>query len=72
MRREVTRQHFSTDICFAMSYAEDDGEKLSERSRWPPLARLLMSGEIGTEEPQILAPKDKFGRWMVNEGYRRL
>lgn len=43
-----------------------------ERSRWPPLTRMLMSGEMSDEKPRELYLKEKFDRWMVNEGYRRL
>lgn len=44
----------------------------SERSRWPPLAKMMMSAEVVTEAPKPLTPKQKFDRWMVNEGYRRI
>lgn len=43
-----------------------------ERSRWPPLTRMLMSGEMSDEKPRDLYLKEKIDRWMVNEGYRRL
>lgn len=43
-----------------------------ERSRWPPLTRMLMSGEMTDEAPRELYLKEKIDRWMVNEGYRRL
>jgi NADPH oxidase len=43
-----------------------------ERSRWPPLTRMLMSGEMSDEKPRELFLKEKIDRWMVNEGYRRL
>ncbi|KAF2175029.1 hypothetical protein K469DRAFT_86122 [Zopfia rhizophila CBS 207.26] len=43
-----------------------------ERSRWPPLTRMLMSGEMSEEAPRELYLKEKIDRWMVNEGYRRL
>ena len=46
--------------------------KVSERSRWPPLTRMLMSGEMSAERPKELSVREKFDRWMVNEGYRRL
>jgi hypothetical protein len=46
--------------------------KVSERSRWPPLTRMLMSGEMSAEMPRELTMREKFDRWMVNEGYRRL
>ena len=44
----------------------------SERARWPPLTRMLMSGEMSGEAPRDLTWTEKFDRWMVNEGYRRL
>ncbi|KAF1956789.1 hypothetical protein CC80DRAFT_65654 [Byssothecium circinans] len=43
-----------------------------ERSRWPPLTRMLMSGEMSDERPRELYLKEKIDRWMVNEGYRRV
>ncbi|KAJ9247131.1 hypothetical protein DTO195F2_9209 [Paecilomyces variotii] len=43
----------------------------SERSRWPPLTRMLMSGELSGEPPRELTMKEKFDRWMINEGWRR-
>ncbi|KAF2641424.1 hypothetical protein P280DRAFT_312893 [Massarina eburnea CBS 473.64] len=43
-----------------------------ERSRWPPLTRMLMSGEMSDEKPRELYLKEKIDRWMVNEGYRRV
>jgi hypothetical protein len=57
-----------------MEYPQEDVmyEKASERSRWPPLTRMLMSGDMSTEQPRELSMKDKFNRWMVNEGYRRV
>nr|AHC53983.1 NADPH oxidase 2 [Curvularia lunata] len=42
-----------------------------ERSRWPPLTRMLMSGEMSEEKGRELTRKEKFDVWMVNEGYRR-
>ncbi|KAF1920467.1 ferric reductase NAD binding domain-containing protein [Ampelomyces quisqualis] len=42
-----------------------------ERSRWPPLTRMLMSGEMSDERPRALTRKERFDVWMVNEGYRR-
>lgn len=44
----------------------------SERSRLPPLTRMLMSGEMSGEPPRDFTVKEKFDIWMVNEGYRRL
>ncbi|KAH8724618.1 ferric reductase NAD binding domain-containing protein [Phaeosphaeriaceae sp. PMI808] len=42
-----------------------------ERSRWPPLTRMLMAGEMSDQRPRELTRKEKFDIWMVNEGYRR-
>ncbi|EDU49203.1 NADPH oxidase B [Pyrenophora tritici-repentis] len=42
-----------------------------ERSRWPPLTRMLMSGEMSEEKGRELTRKERFDVWMVNEGYRR-
>jgi len=47
-------------------------EKPSERSRWTPLTRMLLSGEMTQERQKELRPREKFDRWMVNEGYRRM
>lgn len=47
-------------------------EKQSERSRWTPLTRMLLSGEMTQERQKELRPREKFDRWMVNEGYRRM
>lgn len=47
-------------------------EKPSERSRWTPLTRMLLSGEMTQERQKDLSGREKFDRWMVNEGYRRL
>lgn len=47
-------------------------EKPSERSRWTPLTRMLLSGEMTQEKQQQLSKQDQFGRWMINEGYRRV
>ena len=44
----------------------------SERSRWPPLTRMLMSGEMSGEPPRDLVWREKLDRWMLNEGYWRL
>ena len=56
-----------------MSYeAYYESEKPTERSRWTPLNRMLLSGEMTQEKQQELSPRDKFGRWMINEGYRRV
>jgi NADPH oxidase len=47
-------------------------EPASERSRWTPLARLLFSGHITQERQRELSGRERFDRWMINEGYRRL
>ena len=47
-------------------------EKQSERSRWTPLTRMLLSGEMTQERQKELSNKEKFARWMINEGYRRV
>lgn len=46
--------------------------RVTERARWPPLTRMLMSGEMSAEKPKELNARERFDRWMVNEGYRRL
>lgn len=50
----------------------DYDEKPSERSRWTPLTRMLLSGEMTQERQKELSAREKFDRWMVNEGYRRM
>lgn len=47
-------------------------DRPSERSRWPPLTRMLMSGEMNAEAKREYNWKEKYNKWMVNEGYRRL
>lgn len=54
---------------FRDSYGSEKGQ--SERSRWTPLTRMLLSGEMTQERQKELTPREKFDRWMVNEGYRR-
>lgn len=49
----------------------DYGEKPTERSRWTPLTRMLLSGEMTQERQKELSSRERFDRWMVNEGYRR-
>lgn len=63
-----------TDRLAEMSYQYDEyaDEKPSERSRWTPLARMLLSGEMTQEKQQELSSREKFDRWMINEGYRRV
>lgn len=46
--------------------------KQSERSRWTPLTRMLLSGELTQEKQRELSPRERLDRWMVNEGYRRM
>ncbi|KAL0260022.1 hypothetical protein SLS55_005766 [Diplodia seriata] len=43
-----------------------------ERSRWPPLTRMLLSGEISDTPIRPETLFERFDRWMVNEGWRRL
>lgn len=45
---------------------------MSERTRSTPLSRMLLSGEVSGEAPRNLRPREKFDRWMVNEGSRRM
>ncbi|KAL2406656.1 Superoxide-generating NADPH oxidase heavy chain subunit A [Exophiala dermatitidis] len=45
---------------------------MSERTRSTPLSRMLLSGEVSGDAPRDLTPKEKFERWMVNEGSRRM
>jgi hypothetical protein len=46
--------------------------KQSERLRWTPLTRMLLSGEMTQEVQTELSKQEAFDRWMVNEGYRRM
>lgn len=55
-----------------MSYYDGGYEKQTERSRWTPLTRMLLSGEMTQERQKALSGKEKFDRWMINEGYRRV
>ncbi|KAL5354035.1 hypothetical protein ACLOAV_000120 [Pseudogymnoascus australis] len=50
-------------------YALED--RPTERARWPPLTRMLMSGEMNAETKREYNWKEKYNKWMVNEGYRR-
>jgi NADPH oxidase len=45
---------------------------MGERSRWTPLTRLLLAGEMTQEQQKDLSGRERFDRWMINEGYRRL
>jgi NADPH oxidase 2 len=38
----------------------------------PPLTRMLMSGEVSGDAPRNLTVWERYDRWMVNEGSRRL
>jgi hypothetical protein len=56
-----------------MGYEEYESiERPTERSRWTPLTRMLLSGEMTQEKQQELTAREKFDRWMINEGYRRV
>lgn len=56
-----------------MDYYDDYGVKTQgERSRWTPLTRMLLSGELTQERQKELSTKERFNRWMVNEGTRRM
>lgn len=44
----------------------------TERSRWPSLTRMLMSGEVSGDAPRDLTMAERYEIWMVNEGSRRL
>ncbi len=55
------------------SYFDERGEyKQSERSRWTPLTRMILSGEMTQEKQKALSQRERFDRWMINEGYRRV
>lgn len=47
-------------------------DRVTERSRWTPLTRMLLSGEMTQEKQKELSKRERFDRWMINEGYRRL
>ncbi|KAF3940763.1 hypothetical protein ABW19_dt0207448 [Dactylella cylindrospora] len=47
-------------------------QKLSERVRWPALAKVMGSTMSKPKESKTLTMKEKFDKWMVNEGYRRI
>ncbi|KAG6049268.1 hypothetical protein E4U17_006873 [Claviceps sp. LM77 group G4] len=44
----------------------------SEQERWTELTRLLLSGKMTQEKQQELSSREKFDRWMINEGQRRV
>jgi hypothetical protein len=74
-RQETSRSYSSVKIAGKMSgYNRNSmaSQPVSERSRWPPLTRMLMSGEMSGERPKELSSRERFDRWMINEGYRRL
>jgi predicted ferric reductase len=52
-------------------YGYGASEPASERSRWTPLTRLLFAGEMTQERQKELTGRERFDRWMINEGYRR-
>lgn len=43
-----------------------------ERDRWPPLTRMLMSGEMSGEAPRDLTWREKLGRWLAQQGSQNL
>lgn len=43
-----------------------------ERSRWTPLTRMLMSGEMSGEPPRDLTWLEKIRRWLVHQGSQHL
>ncbi len=53
-------------------YDDDRQYRQTERSRWTPLTRMLLSGEMTQERQKELNNKERFNRWMINEGYRRV
>ncbi|KAK7757454.1 hypothetical protein SLS62_000469 [Diatrype stigma] len=50
----------------------DYSEKPTERSRWTPLTRMLLSGEMTQERQKDLTAREKFDRWMINEALHAL
>lgn len=43
-----------------------------ERSRWTPLTRMLMSGEMSGEPPRALTWREKFSGWLAHQGSQHL
>lgn len=43
-----------------------------ERDRWPPLTRMLMSGEMSGEAPRDLTWREKIDRWLAQQGSQNL
>lgn len=41
-------------------------------SRVSALNRVMMDGDVANEVQRVLSPKERFDKWMINEGYRRL
>jgi NADPH oxidase 2 len=56
----------------ALSRSSSTYSSAEERSRLSPLTRMLMSGEVSGEAPRNFTLWEKYDRWMVNEGSRRL
>ncbi len=54
------------------NYYDDSDYRQTERSRWTPLTRMLLPGEMTQERQKELNNGEKFNRWMINEGYRRV
>ncbi|KAG6005366.1 hypothetical protein E4U21_000217 [Claviceps maximensis] len=44
----------------------------SEQVRWTELTKMLLSGKMTQEKQQELSTREKFDRWMINEGYHRV
>lgn len=43
-----------------------------ERARWTPLTRMLMSGEMSGEPPRGLTWRERFSRWLAQQGAQHL
>lgn len=61
----------STEITVKMANPYMRSEPATERSRFPPLTRMLMTSETVSENTKSLTTYERYKRWMVNEGYRR-
>ena len=46
--------------------------KSIQRGRNSPLSRMLASGEMSSDPPRELTTAERVGRWMANEGSRRI
>lgn len=55
-----------------MSDRSSIGSGKGERARWPPLTRMLMSGEMSGEPPRDLTPREKASRWLAHQGSQHL